>query len=131
MTLTHDFSRGFLKKIKIHQMKKIKIILISVLAIILSNVAHAQTNTVRIQTSAICEQCKERIENDLSFEKGVKSSTLDLKTKVITVIYNPKKTDEQKIREAITKIGYDADTLKADLKAYGKLPNCCKHNENK
>jgi mercuric ion binding protein len=87
----------------------------------------AQTDTVRIKTSAICEQCKERIENDLSFEKGIKSSNLDLNTKVVTVVYNSKKTNEQKIREAITKIGYDADSLAADPKSYKKLPDCCKH----
>ena len=87
----------------------------------------AQADTVRIKTSAICEQCKERIENDLSFEKGIKSSSLDLDTKVVTVIYNPKKTNEQNIREAITKIGYDADSLTADPKSYKKLPDCCKH----
>ncbi len=87
----------------------------------------AQSDTVRIQTSAICEQCKDRIENDLAFEKGIKSSKLDLKTKVVTVVYHTKKTDPQKIREAVTRIGYDADTLKADEKSYRKLPDCCKH----
>ena len=89
--------------------------------------AMAQMDTIRIKTSSICEQCKERIENDLSFEKGIKSSNLDLKTKIVTVVYNPKKTDEQRIRVAITKIGYDADTMKADQKSFRKLPDCCKH----
>jgi len=92
--------------------------------------SYAQTDTVRIKTSAICEQCKERIENDLSFEKEIKKSYLDLKTDIITVIYNSKKTDEQKIREAIARIGYDADTLKADTKAYSKLPSCCRHEQD-
>jgi|SRR6185369_383472 len=90
--------------------------------------ATAQTDTARIQTSAICEQCKDRIENDLSFEKGIKSSSLDLKTKIVTVVYNPTKTDVQKIREAITKIGYDADTLTTDPMSYRKLPACCRHD---
>ena len=85
-------------------------------------------DTVRIKTTSICEQCKERIEIDLSFEKGIKSSNLNLKTKIVTVVYNSKKTDEQKIRTAITKIGYDADTLKADPKSFRKLPDCCKHD---
>jgi copper chaperone CopZ len=87
---------------------------------------YAQTDTVRIKTSAVCDQCKEKIENDLSFEKGVKTVKLDLTTKEVTVVYNAKKTDEQKIREAITQIGYDADTLKANAKAFNKLPDCCK-----
>jgi copper chaperone CopZ len=107
-------------------MKSIKFIAIVVLMIISRLNIYAQTDTVRIKTSAICDQCKEKIENDLSFEKGVKSAKLDLKTKEVTVVYNPKKTDEQKIREAITQIGYDADTLKADANAFKKLPDCCK-----
>jgi mercuric ion binding protein len=97
--------------------------------LLLSFTVHAQTDTVRIKTSAICDQCKDRIEHDLSFEKGVKSVHLDLPTKIITVIFNEKKTNEQNIREAISKIGYDADSLKADLRSYNKLPECCKHSD--
>ena len=91
-----------------------------------SIVVKAQTDTVKIMTTAICDDCKERIEHDLSFEKGVKSSSLDLDTKVVTVVYNSQKTDPEKIRVAITKIGYDADSLKADTKAFNKLPECCR-----
>ena len=108
-------------------MKTIKIIFLFIIASGITNHATAQSDTVYIKTSAICDDCKERIENDLSFEKGIKSGKLDLNTNMVTVIYNPKKTDPQKIREAITRIGYDADTLKAVLKSYNKLPECCKH----
>ena len=107
-------------------MKKILFVTAVLIMSVCMNDATAQTDTARIQTSAICEQCKDRIESDLSFEKGIKSSNLDLKTKVVTVLYNPKKTDAQKIRAAITRIGYDADSLKADPKSYKKLPDCCK-----
>jgi mercuric ion binding protein len=108
-------------------MKIIQSVTIVIMILMLSH-AKAQTDTVRIHTSAICEQCKERIENDLSFEKGIKSSHVDLEKHLVTVIYHPKKTDAQKIREAISKIGYDADSLKADVKSYRKLPDCCKHD---
>lgn len=80
---------------------------------------------VKIKTSSVCETCKETIESNLSFEKGVKSVKLDLKTNVVTVLYNPDKTDEAKIRKALTEIGYDADSLKANEKAFHKLPECC------
>ena len=100
------------------------ILFIIVLAI--SLVAKAQTDTVRIKTTAICDDCKNRIEHDLSFQKGVKSSNVDLGTKEVTVVYNAEKTDPDKIRIAITKIGYDADTMKAVVKAFNKLPECCR-----
>jgi len=99
--------------------------IVFIIAIAFSIIAKAQTDTIRIKTSAICDQCKERIEHDLSFEKGIKSNVMNLDTKEVTVVYNSQKTNPEKIRLAITKIGYDADSLKADAKAYGKLPECC------
>jgi|KBSSwiStaDraftv2_1062776.scaffolds.fasta_scaffold2381978_2 copper chaperone CopZ len=81
---------------------------------------------LKIRTSAICETCKKTIEHDMSFEKGVKSVKLDLDSNVVVVVYNPAKTDENKIRLALTKAGYDADSLKADPKAIQKLPKCCR-----
>ena len=70
--------------------------------------------------------CKKTIERDLSFEKGVKTINLDIDSKLVTVVYLPSKTNPEKIRVALTKIGYDADSLKADEKAFDKLPYCCK-----
>ncbi len=87
--------------------------------------AFASQDTVKIKTSSQCDACKERIENKLNFTKGVKSSNLDLATKVVTVIYDSEKINPDKIRAAISKVGYDADRLLADEKAYNKLPKCC------
>jgi periplasmic mercuric ion binding protein len=85
----------------------------------------AGTAELKVKTSAICEECKARIEKDLAFEKGVKKSTLDLETKIVTVTYNPEKTTPEKIREAIANIGYDADKVMANQRAFNKLPKCC------
>jgi mercuric ion binding protein len=116
------------------KMKKITVLFAVIMMTILTgagNQAMAQekksnTEEVKIQTSAVCGMCKERIEHDLSFEKGIKSVSLDNETKIVTVGYNPSKTNPDKIRLAISKIGYDADTVKADPIAYEKLPACCK-----
>ncbi len=81
---------------------------------------------VQIKTSAVCGMCKKKIEKDLSYEKGVVSADLNVETKIVTVKYNPKKTNIAKIKKAINKAGYDADELPANPKAYKKLPECCK-----
>ncbi len=81
---------------------------------------------VTIQTSAECSMCKERIEKALAYEKGVYSSNLDLSTKKVHIVYNPKKTSPEKLRITLSKLGYQADDLKADPFAYEKLPECCK-----
>jgi periplasmic mercuric ion binding protein len=104
---------------------------LTVLAILLlSMIATAQekktTDTVKIKTSAICQTCKQKIEHDLSFTKGVKKVTLDLPSQIVTVEFDARKTDPDGIKKAITLIGYDADELVADGKAYKKLPACCK-----
>lgn len=86
----------------------------------------AEGYKVEIMTSAVCVMCKRTLEYDLAFEKGVKNAELDVPSKVLTVVYNPKKTDANTIRERVTKIGYHADNLVRDSLAYEKLPFCCK-----
>ncbi len=98
---------------------------ISILFIIPAN-AQEGTAELKVKTSAVCEMCKETIEKELAFEKGVKRSTLDVPSKIVTVVYNPNKTTPEKIRQAISKAGYDADDIKANPKAYKKLDACCK-----
>ena len=51
---------------------------------------------------------------------------LDEATMTFTVYYNGKKTSLEKIKTAITKLGFDADEMKADPEAYEKLDDCCK-----
>jgi copper chaperone CopZ len=88
-------------------------------------------DTVAIKTSAVCGMCKERIEGCLAFEKGVKSASLDVDTKVATVIFNPSKTSPVQLRNTLSKLGYDADTIPANQAAYAKLPACCKKDAPK
>ena len=112
-------------------MKKIQILLVAIFAIVASQKINAQDikpeyDTIYIKTSAICDQCKERLEHNISFEKGVKFVELNDSTKVLTIVYKNGKNDMEKLKTAITKVGYDADDLVADPKAYDRLPPCCK-----
>ena len=82
-------------------------------------------DTVEIKTSAVCNMCKERLEHDMAFEKGVKSVELNNETKVLTITFKTNKTNKEELKKAVTKIGYDADELQADQKAHDRLPDCC------
>lgn len=84
-----------------------------------------KVDTVEIKTSAVCNMCKDRLEHDMAFEKGVKSVELDIDTKVLTITYKTNKTNKEELKMAVTKIGYDADDLMADQKAHDRLPECC------
>ena len=59
----------------------------------------------------------------------MKIAILDEQSKQVTVRYNLAKTTTEAIRTAISKLGYDADDVKADPKAYEKLPACCKKDQ--
>lgn len=112
-------------------MQKLKWIITLAVVIIAGPKTFAQADTpvydtVQIQTSAICGDCKERLEYNISFEKGIKSVELDDSTKVLTIVYKTGKNDKEKLKIAVTKVGYDADYLPADPKAYNRLPDCCK-----
>ncbi len=90
---------------------------------------------VKFKTSAKCGMCKKRIERDLGVTKGVSSANLDLQTKEVTVVYNPKKTSPEKLKKAISMIGYDADEVMANEKSHEALPSCCQksaeaHHDN-
>ncbi|MFN3589312.1 MAG: heavy-metal-associated domain-containing protein [Spirosomataceae bacterium] len=105
-------------------MKKIGMILAFIVAT--TATSFAQRGEVEIKTSAVCGMCKSRIERDLGLTKGVEKATLDLKTKVVTVSYNTKKTNAAQIKSAISQIGYDADEVVANEKSHDRLPECCK-----
>jgi periplasmic mercuric ion binding protein len=109
-------------------------ILAMIIMVMFVNTAFSQskkTETIAIKTSAQCNMCKDRLESGLAYEKGVKDVVLDVETKILTVKYNPKTTTPEELRKKISKIGYDADDVPADAKAYEKLPACCKKDAPK
>lgn len=101
----------------------------------ISNAAVAQQKTNQkaiIKTNIHCDHCKQCETCGLKFKDhmlkitGVKMYELDEKKMTITVYYNAKKTDLIAIKKAISKLGYDADDVKADPKGYEVLDGCCK-----
>ncbi|AEI51725.1 heavy-metal-associated domain-containing protein [Runella slithyformis] len=108
-------------------MKKLTFVFTLILGVAVSSIANgpSKDKEVKIKTSAVCEMCKERIEKNLTLSKGISEAVLNLEDKVVTVKYNPKKTDEAQIRKVITETGYDADNLVCSQKAHDKLPECC------
>jgi mercuric ion binding protein len=88
--------------------------------------AKRTVQTLDILTSAQCDMCKKTIENTLSGVSGIRSASLSMVTKKVTVRYLPEKITPDKIRRAITDLGYDADREKGNPEAYKALPACCK-----
>ncbi len=104
-------------------MKLLATIFLTAAAIVAN--AQQKTEKAEIQTSAICEMCKETILYDLTFTKGIKEADLNLENKVVTVEFKSDKISAQEIRERISRLGYHADSVRRDPLAYANLPRCC------
>ena len=112
----------------------LKSIVLVVSLFFFSNFVSAQKTTQKavIKTFLHCDHCKEcetcgqKFDKEMLKIKGVKMYELDDKAMTFTIYYNSKKTNLQTIKEAISKIGYDADDVKADPEAYESLDGCCK-----
>ena len=105
--------------------------IILALAAIISLGANAQQaskgeQSVTIQTNGVCQKCADKFKENVPYFKGVKSYTYDMKTAKLTINYDSKKTNPDQLRQQISKLGYNADNVKADAEARAKLPACCR-----
>ncbi|MDP4278388.1 MAG: heavy-metal-associated domain-containing protein [Bacteroidota bacterium] len=116
-------------------MKTIKFFLSAILVATLSASALAQTRTHSVQpatkteyikVSGNCESCKARIEKAAKVT-GVTKADWNVKTKVLTLVYNPSKVKSIDVQKKIAAAGHDTPKFKATAKAYGALPACCKY----
>ncbi|MBP5662685.1 MAG: cation transporter [Bacteroidales bacterium] len=80
---------------------------------------------VVIQTNGVCSKCEALFKENVPFFKGVKDYAYDPKTSKMTITYDSKKTNPDLLRQQISKLGYNADNVKADPAARAKLPACC------
>lgn len=85
-----------------------------------------KVKSTAFKTSAVCEECKERIEKELNYTKGVIFAELDVETKVLTVKYKTKDINSMQLKLLVSSIGYDAGEVPRDNTAFEKLPKCCK-----
>jgi periplasmic mercuric ion binding protein len=97
---------------KMNLLKYFAAMLFGVIVLSLSMQA-ADTKMVNIKTNACTEECKAKLEKGLKDVDGISQLSLNLDDHVLAVQYDPAKTDPDKIRKSIAKIGYNADDVKA------------------
>ncbi|MDE6542989.1 MAG: heavy-metal-associated domain-containing protein [Muribaculaceae bacterium] len=64
-----------------------------------------------------CNNCENKIKNNIRYEKGVSRIATDLKKQTVTVTYDSEKTNTDNLSKAFKKIGYTAKECKADVPA--------------
>jgi len=110
-------------------MKTVKIIIIAILAIVLTSNVYSESATTKTETikvSGNCDMCKARIEKAAKVD-GVSKAEWNKETKLLAVTYDPAKTNADAIGKKIAATGHDTEKIKAEAKAYDKLPGCCKY----
>ena len=92
-----------------------------------SNIEVNDEKTEKFTVYGNCGMCERAIENSLKEVDGISKGDWDRDTDVMTVVYNPKKTSLDDIKQKIADVGYDSDTHRAKDEVYSNLPGCCQY----
>ena len=105
-----------------------KILLMCLVALIGIGTADAQkpkkgekkSVTVEFLTSIDCEGCAKKVNETIPYEKGVREVSVDVPSKIVTVTYDPTKTNNENIIKAFEKI-----KLEASVAEKGECKDAC------
>ena len=109
-----------------------KILLLSILFIAGCSSINNQGKSNNLQIDEIniptaqCNMCVANIANALNGIDGILKYKVELDTYRVKVKYNTDKLSLQSIEQLISKAGYQANNLSADVDAYNKLSMCCR-----
>ena len=111
-------------------MKSISKILIAIIVLLSftscdAQIKNAKTETVKIYGN--CGMCEKVIEKAGSLKKVAKVDW-NVDTKMATITYDAKKTNQDAILKRIALAGYDSDKFLAPDNAYNNLPGCCHYD---
>jgi copper chaperone CopZ len=68
--------------------------------------------TIKIKcTEMSCDACKRSITKSINQLEGIKKLDIDLESKIITVVIDDSRTDEQSVLNAVIGAGYDAELI--------------------
>lgn len=84
--------------------------------------------TVSFEVSGNCEMCKQRIEQAAK-GKGIKSAVWDIKTNLLTLVYDPSLTSSYEVHHRIADVGHDTRLVRSSDKVYNSLPDCCRFRD--
>jgi len=90
-----------------------------------SQIKNASSIIVKVYGN--CGMCEEAIEKAAD-QKRIAKADWNEETKMVTITYDSKKTDQHAILKKIALAGYDNQEFLAPDDAYNNLPACCKYN---
>jgi copper chaperone CopZ len=119
-------------------MKTVKLFIAIVLSGALGITTSAQTavktsgeqKTETFKVWGKCDMCKTRIEKTVKAE-GVTTADWNTKTQMLTVTFDPAKTNVDALGKKLASVGHDTEKYKAPDDVYAKLPGCCHYDRAK
>ncbi len=122
-------------------MRTLNLLLTVIIAICINISSYSQTqekgktNTTSVKTESFlvygnCGMCKDRIEKAVK-AGGAQAALWDSKTKMLTVSYDPAKTNKDGLSKKLAEAGHDTEKYRAPDDVYAKLPGCCHYERSK
>ena len=111
-------------------MKSISKILVAITVLLSFTSCNAQIKNAKTETVKIygnCGMCEKTIEKAGNI-KQISKVDWNVDTKMATITYDSKKTNQDAILKRIALSGYDSDKFLAPDNAYSKLPGCCQYD---
>lgn len=109
-------------------MKK-TVLFFGILLLAISATAQNKSAKVEFEVAGVCGMCKERIEKAALTTKGVKYANWSVKTHMLSLIIDERKTSPKTIQENIAAVGHSSKEVEAPIEAYNNLDACCKYND--
>jgi copper chaperone CopZ len=92
--------------------------------------AAVQQKTETFKVWGKCDMCKDRIEKAVK-DEGATSADWNRKTSMLTVTFDPSKTNVDALGKKLASVGHDTEKYKATDDVYAKLPGCCHYERAK
>ena len=93
-------------------MKKVLSLLVMAIVAMSAMAKDIQTVVVTTTPQMHCENCENRIKNNLRFEKGVKKIETNIEKQTVTITYDADKTTVENLLKGFEKFKYSARVLK-------------------
>lgn len=93
-------------------LQKITILIVFVLSISTTFAQKAQKDTtVCYRVAMDCMACKQKIEKNIAFEKGVKALDVNLANKTVKIKFNKQKNTAEQLKKAIEELKYEVEII--------------------
>lgn len=110
-------------------MKKLSLLFALMMVSVLCFAKNETTVCFTVNPPLVCNNCENKVKENIKFEKGVKAIKPSSKTNTIEVTYDADKTNVDNLVKRFKKIGYDATVCIPEEECTENQPACCKESK--